>query len=183
MAKRLLCCTEVQGKPVATEEDQEHLNCPEDSVGTGKPKDIQELETLVWTADGRPRPAVTRTLQYAADIASTRNGQHLSAKSLPRRWKHEIQIALLRRRAAMSSPDSFSEGGVALRWHHRQGSAPLGTRPPLLVAGPATTTATTLRLTQPYLTTTMTFVSQQATRMNLCSHRVSNCPVYLRARE
>ena len=38
---------------------------------------------LVWTADGRPHPAVTRTLQ-------------LSAKSRPRRWKHEIQIALLR---------------------------------------------------------------------------------------
>ena len=44
---------------------------------------------LVWTADGRPHPAVTRTLQ-------------LSAKSRPRRWKHEIQIALLRRRAAMA---------------------------------------------------------------------------------
>ena len=35
---------------------------------------------LVWTADGRPHPAVTATLQYAADIASSRNGQHLSAK-------------------------------------------------------------------------------------------------------
>ena len=34
---------------------------------------------LVWTVDGRPHPAVTRTLQYAADIASCRNGQHLSA--------------------------------------------------------------------------------------------------------
>ena len=53
---------------------------------------------LVW----RPHAAVTRTLQYAADIASSRNGQHLSAKSLHRRWKHEIQIALLRRRAAMA---------------------------------------------------------------------------------
>ena len=57
---------------------------------------------LVWTADGRPHPAVTRTLQYAADIASSRSGQHLSAKSLHRRWKHEIKIALPRRRAAMA---------------------------------------------------------------------------------
>ena len=57
---------------------------------------------LVWTADGRPHPAVTRTLQCAADIASSRNGQHQSAKSLHRRWKHEIQIALLQRRAAMA---------------------------------------------------------------------------------
>ena len=38
----------------------------------------------------------------AADIASSRNGQHLSAKSLHHRWKHEIQIALLQRRAAMA---------------------------------------------------------------------------------
>ena len=57
---------------------------------------------LVWTADGRPHPTVARTLQYAADIASSRNGQQMSAKSLQRRWKHEIQIALLRRRAAMT---------------------------------------------------------------------------------
>ena len=57
---------------------------------------------LAWRADGRPHPAVTRTLQHAADIASGRNGQQMSAKSLQRRWKHEIQIALLRRRAAMT---------------------------------------------------------------------------------
>ena len=57
---------------------------------------------LIWTADGRPHPAVTRTLQYAADIASSQNGQQMSAKSLQRRWKHEIQIAFLRQRAAMT---------------------------------------------------------------------------------
>ena len=57
---------------------------------------------LVWTADGRPHPAATRTLQYAADVASCRNGHHMSAKSLQRRWKHEIQMALLRQRAAMT---------------------------------------------------------------------------------
>ena len=51
---------------------------------------------------GGPHPAVTRTLQCAADIASSRNGQQMSAKSLQSRWKHEIQIALLRRRAAMT---------------------------------------------------------------------------------
>ena len=38
--------------------------------------------TLVRTTDGRPHPAVTRMFQSAADIASSRNGQHLSAKSL-----------------------------------------------------------------------------------------------------
>ena len=57
---------------------------------------------LVWSADGRPHPAVTRTLPYAADIASSRNGQHLPAESLHRRRKHEIQITLLRLRAAVA---------------------------------------------------------------------------------
>ena len=51
---------------------------------------------LLWTADGRPHPAVTRSPQYAADIASADN------KSLHRRWKDKIQIALLLRRAAMT---------------------------------------------------------------------------------
>ena len=31
--------------------------------------------------DGRPHPAVTRSLQYAADIASSRNGQQMSAEA------------------------------------------------------------------------------------------------------
>ena len=70
-------------------------------------REIPELQNqgihyrpLVWTADGRPHPAVTRTLQYAGDIASSRNGQQMSAKSLQHRWKH--QIAILRRRASMT---------------------------------------------------------------------------------
>ena len=56
---------------------------------------------LVWTADGRLHPAITRTLQYAVGIAACRNGQRMSAKSLQHRWKHEIQTAL-RRRGAMT---------------------------------------------------------------------------------
>ena len=51
---------------------------------------------LICTADGRPHTAVTRTLQYDADIASSRNGQQMSAKSLQCWWKHEIPIALAR---------------------------------------------------------------------------------------
>ena len=57
---------------------------------------------LVCTADGRPHPAVTRTLHDVADIASCRIAQQMSATALPHRWKHEIQIALLWRRAAMT---------------------------------------------------------------------------------
>ena len=45
---------------------------------------------------------VARTLQHPADIASSRNGQQMSAKSPQHRRKHEIQIALIRWRAAMT---------------------------------------------------------------------------------
>ena len=45
-------------------------------------KGIQDLRVpgvvdrpLVWTADGRPHPAVTRAMQYAADTAAGGNGQ------------------------------------------------------------------------------------------------------------
>ena len=44
---------------------------------------------LIWTVDGRPYPGVTRTLQYAAGIAFSRNGQQMSA-TLQRR-KREIK--------------------------------------------------------------------------------------------
>ena len=58
--------------------------------------------SMVWTADGHPHPAATRALQYAAYIASSRNGQQILETSLQHKWKHEIQIAFLRRRAAMT---------------------------------------------------------------------------------
>ena len=66
--------------------------------------DLRNLGIVVPLSGQRmgDHTAVTRTLQHAADIASSRNGQLMSAKSLQRRWKHEIQIALLRRRAAMT---------------------------------------------------------------------------------
>lgn len=57
---------------------------------------------LVWTADGRPHPAVVRTLRYAAQLAVVRRGEQATAGALVHRWNHEIQIALLRRRAAMT---------------------------------------------------------------------------------
>jgi hypothetical protein len=57
---------------------------------------------LVWTADGRPHPAATRTLRFAAESAARRWGQDSSAKELLARWRHEIQVAIERRRAAMT---------------------------------------------------------------------------------
>ncbi len=43
---------------------------------------------LVWTSEGRPHPAVTRTLRYAAGIAATRGGSQSSAGALLGRWRH-----------------------------------------------------------------------------------------------
>ena len=68
---------------------------------------------LVWTADGRPHPAVARTLQ--------------SAKSLEHRWKREIQIALLRRRAANDAGSPIDR--MAPCWFARQSSQSLGSCP------------------------------------------------------
>ena len=41
-------------------------------IGELRQQGIQ-YRPLVWTADGRPHPAVSRTLQGAADVASSRN--------------------------------------------------------------------------------------------------------------
>ena len=57
---------------------------------------------LVWTADGRPHPAVSRTLGYAAQLAASKAGRSETPKAFVRRWQHEVQIAILRRRAAMA---------------------------------------------------------------------------------
>ena len=111
---------------------------------TGMKSTFFHYRPQVWTADGRPQPAVTRTLQYAANIASSRNGQHQSAKSLRRRWKHEIQIALLQRRAAMAravlpNPSARVEwlfAGIIDRALHHWGHVPA------LDGGPGCTTLT-----------------------------------------
>jgi hypothetical protein len=44
---------------------------------------------------------VTRTLGFAAAKAASRGGEQGTSKALMGRWKHEIQIAIMRRRAAM----------------------------------------------------------------------------------
>ena len=57
---------------------------------------------LVWTAEGRPHAAAARTLRFAARLASTRGGGEKEAAGFLARWRHEIQIAIQRRRAAMA---------------------------------------------------------------------------------
>ena len=57
---------------------------------------------MVWTADGRPHPAATRTLRYAAELAARKGNGAGKAKHIVGRWKHEIAVAIARRRAAMA---------------------------------------------------------------------------------
>ena len=56
---------------------------------------------MVWTTNGRPHPAVTRTLKFAAEQAAHRS-ESAEPTSILGRWRHEIQVAILRRRAAMA---------------------------------------------------------------------------------
>ena len=54
-------CTE---KLVATEEDQEHLNCPEDSVSTGKPlsQNIQDIQETQETQEPKAMTKIGHTI-------------------------------------------------------------------------------------------------------------------------
>ena len=123
-------------------------------------------------------PAVTRPLQCAADIASSRNDQQMSAKSLQRRWKNEIQIALLHRRAAVTravlpNPSARAErllAGIIDGAFHHWG------RVPLLTVELETTTTQTPGLTQPYQMMTMTSPPSPVNRQHLCSHQACSCP-------
>ena len=57
---------------------------------------------LVWTSNGRPHPAAVRTLHCAAEQAANRSDLDTTSRALLSRWRHEIQIAILRRGAAMA---------------------------------------------------------------------------------
>jgi hypothetical protein len=57
---------------------------------------------LVWTADGRPHPAAVRTLRYASNRAAGQGNEQVKSTQLRARWRHEMMIAILRRRAAMA---------------------------------------------------------------------------------
>ena len=57
---------------------------------------------MIWTADGRPHPAATRTLRFAAERTARKGNGLFSAAALLQRWKHEIAVELARRRAAMA---------------------------------------------------------------------------------
>ena len=84
---------------------------------------------LVWTADGR-HPAVTRPLQYAADIASTGMGSRCRRNPASQMETRNPNRSPTPKgsHGSGSSPESSSEGR-ALRRHDRQSPAPLGSCP------------------------------------------------------
>eukprot|EP00973_Karenia_brevis_P056367 7839180-Karenia_brevis.AAC.1 len=55
---------------------------------------------MVWSTEGRPHPAVLRVMAFAAEVAA-RHQWPARAADIRRRWKHEVMVALLRRKAAM----------------------------------------------------------------------------------
>ena len=61
-----------------------------------------ERDEAVGRWDARPHPATVRTLRYAAEIASSRYGGLAEAPAMLLRWEHEITVAIMRRRAAMT---------------------------------------------------------------------------------
>ena len=79
---------------------------------------------MVSTADGRLHPAAN-----AADIATSRNGQQMSAAALKHRWSHDVQISSLPRREAIGMYNGSS--AVSLTKPPVTG----GAQAPLLVGG------------------------------------------------
>ena len=58
---------------------------------------------LIWSADGRPHPQVGRAMQYAARMAGHSDSDQPAGHALfLKRWRHEIAVALCRRRAAIA---------------------------------------------------------------------------------
>ena len=57
---------------------------------------------LLWTVDGRPHQQSPEPYNTQQIFAACRKSQQRSATPLKHRWKHGIQIAFLRRRAAMT---------------------------------------------------------------------------------
>ena len=74
---------------------------------------------LVWTADGRPHPAVIRTLQYAADIASTERADVGGVTSAQMETPDPNRSSTAESsHDTSSSAKSIGTGRAAPRWYH-----------------------------------------------------------------
>ena len=141
--------------------------------------------TKLWNCDNRAfiitllsgrrmgdHPAVTRTFQYAADIAL--------AATANRCRRNRFNITQITRDPNRSS--TVESQFCQIHRHGQNGSSLVslvehriaGDMSPLLTVDPATTTMPTPRLTQQYQTMTTTSLLSPAARSSLCSHQVSD---------
>ncbi len=58
------------------------------------------FQPMVWSAEGRPHPATTRVLECTVQMVGRKLGQD-SVAAFRRKWRHEIGIAIQRRKVAM----------------------------------------------------------------------------------
>ena len=87
---------------------------------------------MVWTADGRPHPAVVRTLRFAAKLAASRANNDTTAAAILGRWRHELQVTIQRRRAAMARavlPRVSARAAWFLTGRAEEGSSSIGRAP------------------------------------------------------
>ena len=57
-------------------------------------------QPMVFSAEGRPHPATVRTMECTLRMVRARRGEEAEAE-LRARWRHEVAVAIQRRKAAM----------------------------------------------------------------------------------
>ena len=58
------------------------------------------FQPMVWSAEGRPHPAAARVMEHVVRKVGARRGA-AEAADFRARWRHEVAVAIQRRRAAM----------------------------------------------------------------------------------
>ena len=130
------------------------------------------LRSLVWTADGRPHRAAASTRRSNASVRGRHRLQPKRAASVGETPSSQVETRnpnsspAPEARALLPNPSALAEwlfAGITDRALHHWGHVPA------LDGGPGGHDF--LRLTQQYLTTTMTLPPWRATRTNLCGHQ------------
>ena len=58
------------------------------------------FQPMIWSAEGRPHPAATRVMESVLRRVKNRRGA-AAAAAYRERWRHEVAVAIQRRKAAM----------------------------------------------------------------------------------
>ena len=87
------------------------------------------FQPYVLSQEGRPHPAAVRLLECSIRAVRSRRGEEAAAE-LRARWRHEISVAIQRRKAAMIRA-ALPDRGLRSDWMERGGRLP-GNRLPKL---------------------------------------------------